>query len=196
MLVVAALITLAGAIATVAALLTLHLLPTGLSPVRDAVSAYGISRYAGLYRAQTLATAVGAIGAAIGLAALVGDAAIPAVISFAVLALARGLISWFPMDAPDAARTTAGRIHNLLAFAAFAAASVAGFMTSIAFGAFGSVAADGASWIAWITTAASAFTLIAAAVPSLRRAFGLVERLIYVGMLALLVLVGAVLATA
>ena len=37
--------TLAAVAVAVGALVTLHVLPTGLSPVRDAVSHYGITRY-------------------------------------------------------------------------------------------------------------------------------------------------------
>ncbi|MEV7692681.1 DUF998 domain-containing protein [Microbacterium sp. NPDC089189] len=187
-----AVIILAATIAAFAALLTAHLVPSGLSPLRDPVSAYGISRYAGLYRAQTLATAVAAAAGAIALALLIGAAATPAVISLAVLALARGVISWVPMDAPGETRSGTGRAHNLLAFAAFAAASVSGFMVGIAFGATTAFAAFAptATVFGWIATIASAVTLLAAVVRPLSAIFGLAERVIYIGMLGLLVTVG------
>jgi hypothetical protein len=180
-------IAVVGALATIAALVALHVLPTGLSPAKDAVSAYGISRYRGLYRAQTLATGAGAAALAVALAAAV-PTAVPAVIALAALAATRAVISWFPMDAPGASRTATGRAHNLLAFAAFAAASVSGFMVGLAFSSDPglSALAATATTIGWVTTAASALTLLAAATPALRAVFGLAERLIYLGMLALL----------
>lgn len=50
----------------VAALVTLHVAPTGLSPMRNAVSQYGISAYRLGFRVQTLAYAVA--GAAVAVA--------------------------------------------------------------------------------------------------------------------------------
>lgn len=179
-------LALAGVLATTAALVALHLLPTRLSPLRDPVSAYGISRYAGLYRAQTLGTALAALALAIALPAAGVDSAIPAVAALAVLAAARGLISWVPMDAEGAPRSATGRAHNLLAFGAFAAASVGGFMVGIAFGATDGLRALApvATSLGWVMTIASALTIAAAEVRALRPIFGLAERLIYTGMLA------------
>lgn len=182
-------LALAAALVVVAALVTLHLLPTGLSPVRDAVSAYGVSRYRGLYRVQTLATAVSAAALATALAIHL-PSSMPATASLAVLAVSRALISWFPMDADGAPRTTTGRAHNLLAFAAFAAASVSGFMVGIAFSSSPAYAAlaPAVTAFGWIATAASAVTLLAARVRALAPVFGIAERLIYAGMLGVLVL--------
>jgi hypothetical protein len=53
----------------VAALAYLHLAPTGLSALRDAVSRYGISPFRGFYRVMTLGLAVA--GAAHGVIAVV-----------------------------------------------------------------------------------------------------------------------------
>lgn len=179
-------VALGGVVATVAALVVLHALPTGLSPLRDPVSAYGISRYAGLYRLQTVGTAVAAAALAVALPVIGVASAVPAIIALAVLAVTRGLISWVPMDAEGAPRSATGRRHNLLAFGAFAAASVGGFMVGIAFGATDGLQAyaPAATALGWVMSAASALTILAAVVPGLRPAFGLAERLIYVGMLA------------
>jgi hypothetical protein len=107
-----------------AALVGLHILPTGLSPVCNAVSQYGITRYRNGYRVQTLAYAVAGIGAALGLANLPGSITLVVVLCI-VFAAARAAIGWFPMDAPGSERTTTGRRHTALAIIAFAAAGIA-----------------------------------------------------------------------
>ena len=101
------------------------------------------------------------------------------------------------MDADGAPRTRTGRAHNLLAFLAFAAASVGGFMVGIAFAATpGLEAYSGASTVlGWVMTAASAVTILGGAVRGIRPAFGLAERLIYIGMLAWLALTAVALLT-
>jgi hypothetical protein len=190
-------IALAAMAATVGSLVLLHVARTGLSPLRDPVSAYGISRARGLYRAQTVATAVGAGALALAYAGATTSAR-PVVVSLCVLAAARLVISWFPMDAPGEARTAVGRVHDLLAFAAFAAASVSGFLGAIALAstpptaAFASVS----SALGWLMTAASALTVAAGVVRPVAGVFGLAERLIYVGMLAWMALSAVVLLSA
>ncbi|MFK0402855.1 DUF998 domain-containing protein [Microbacterium sp. NPDC090225] len=178
-------LTLLGVAVAVVALIALHIVPSGLSPLRDPVSAYGISRWRALYRTQTLATAVAAVALAGALLAGGIPSALAALIALAALALTRGPISWVPMDAADAPRTATGRRHNLLAFGAFAAASVGGFMTGIAFSAAGiDGAANASTLLGWVMTAASAVTILASVVRPLKPVFGLAERLIYVGMFA------------
>lgn len=114
----------AGLVVGVTALVLLHLLPTGLSPLRNAVSQYGISRYRAGYRVQTLAYAVAGAGAAIGVATLPGPAW-PVVALCATFAVTRAVISWFPMDVPGTTRTRTGGRHGALAVAAFLAAGLA-----------------------------------------------------------------------
>lgn len=183
-----AIVGIGGALATLVALIVLHALPTGLSPLRDPVSAYGISRWRSLYRVQTIGTAVSAAALAVLLTVQFGSAATAAALSLAVLAVARLVISWFPMDASGAARTRTGRLHNLFAFGAFAAASVSGFMVAIALSADAATAdlSSVASTLGWIMTVASVITIVAGVARPLAGIFGLAERLIYVGMLALL----------
>ncbi|MBB2967834.1 DUF998 domain-containing protein [Leifsonia aquatica] len=186
MLAVLCVVALAAVAVTLGALVVLHLAPSGLSPLRDPVSAYGISRFSLLYRAQTLGTAVSAAALAVALPVAGVGAVTAAVIALIVLAVTRGVISWVPMDAEGAPRTSTGRTHNLLAFGAFAAASVGGFMVGIAFGSTGglAVAAPLATTFGWIMSVASALTILASLIGALRPIFGLAERLIYVGMLA------------
>jgi hypothetical protein len=106
------------------ALVVLHILPTGLSPLRNAVSQYGISPYRNGYRVQTLAYALAGLGAALGLAKLPGPVAFVVVLCV-VFAAARAAIRWFPMDAPGAERTTTGSWHGALAIVAFGAVAIA-----------------------------------------------------------------------
>ena len=61
-------VVLVGTAAAVASLVVLHILPTGLSPVRNAVSHYGTTRYRAGYRALTISMAVAGFGAVVGLA--------------------------------------------------------------------------------------------------------------------------------
>ena len=114
----------AGLPVGVAALVALHLLPTGLSPVRSPVSQYGICPYRLGYRVQTIAYALAGLGAALG-AAAVPSSTWAVVALLAVFALARAAISWFPMDRPGGQRTETGRRHGLLAIAAFGAVTIA-----------------------------------------------------------------------
>ena len=102
----------------IGSLVALHLLPTGLSPIRNPVSQYGISKYSLGYRLQTLSFGVAAIASAIGLIALPFRSY--SLFTFTLLfAVARLAIGWFPMDKPDTTRTSTGRTHGLLAITAF-----------------------------------------------------------------------------
>ncbi len=114
----------AGLVVGLAALVLLHVVPTGLSPLRNAVSQYGISEHPVGYRVQTLAYAMAGTGAAIGVATLPGPVGVVVALC-ATFAVSRALISWFPMDAPGATRTPTGNRHGVLAVAAFLAASLA-----------------------------------------------------------------------
>ena len=117
-------IAIAGTASSLMALVILHLLPTGLSPVTNPVSQYGITSYRFGYRVQTVAMGIAAIAAAIGVSELgIGGGSI-VVGLLAIFGGARLAISWFPMDAPDSARTESGRQHGLLALAAFGGATL------------------------------------------------------------------------
>ncbi len=185
-----AVVALVGVAVALGSIVALHALPTGLSPMRDPVSAYGLSRYRVLYRAQTLATAASAAALAVALPAAGVESVLPAVIALVVLAATRAVIGWVPMDAPATPRTATGRAHDALAFAAFAAASAGGFLVGAAFGATEGLGRQGgdATSLGWAMSAASALTILAAVSPRLQQVFGLAERLIYAGMLAWLAL--------
>jgi len=118
-------ITIAGTASCLVALVVLHLLPTGLSPVANVVSQYGITSYRLGYRVQSIAMGTAAISAAIGICKLsIGGGPLVAVL-LVLFGAARLAVSWFPMDAPGSARTETGRRHGLLALAAFGGATLA-----------------------------------------------------------------------
>ena len=175
------------ALATVvAALGYLHLEPTGLSPVRNAVSQYGITTFRAGYRVATIAFAVAAVALAVGVDGAASKGGREVVVVLLVLfALTRGLISWFPMDAPGAARTSTGQMHGLLALAAFVSVATAALR-------LGTVLSHGARWrslapvssaLGWAMVACLLGILLARSFPSLRARFGAIERGFYIAAL-------------
>lgn len=114
----------AGLAVGIGALVALHVLPTGLSPIDNPVSQYGIGEYRAGYRVQTLAYALTGVGAAIGLSGLPGSAGLVVVLC-AIFAVTRAAISWFPMDTPGGERTGTGAAHRVLAAVAFIGLAIA-----------------------------------------------------------------------
>jgi hypothetical protein len=192
-------ITLVGTGGCAVALAALHLLPTGMSPLSNAVSQYGITAYKTGYRIQTIAMGIAALAAAVGLsdAKLHGEEL--TVVLLVIFGAARLAISWSPMDDPNGPRTETGRRHGLLALAAFGAATIAalrlpsvlsaahrwsgarGAITGIAIEMLVSLIAMGVVRLAMGVVRRS---------PQAHRYFGLVERAFYVGAIAFLVVVG------
>ncbi|HET8558799.1 MAG TPA: DUF998 domain-containing protein [Gaiellaceae bacterium] len=167
----AAAISLAFTGLCVTCLVYLHLAPTGYSPLRDAVSSYGVGRYAHWYHAQAGAAGVAAVALAF---ALGGPKRV--VVLLAVFAAARLAISQAPLDARPLA-------HWALAAVAFGSAAIAAVRLT------GSE--HGIPALGWAMTALVALMALTRRNPPLRRWFGLVERGFYVAMLAWLALVAA-----
>jgi hypothetical protein len=180
---------LAGAVAlvalavTLASLAWLHLEPTGLSPLRNAVSQYGITPFKTGYRVATIAFAVAGAALALGLHHAFGGHGqmVAVLVALIVFTLARAAISWFPMDAPGAPRSSTGQTHGLLAIAAFGGATYAAFR-------LGNVLSSGARWhdLAGVSTAFAVAMLVcllamglARHAPAVRAHFGVVERCFY-----------------
>jgi Protein of unknown function (DUF998) len=197
-IVAAGVVALAALAAVVASLMYLHLEPTGLSPVRNAVSQYGISDFKAGYRAATIAFAVAGLALAAGLhRELSGHGARLVVLLLVVFALARAAISWYPMDAPGAARTSTGSTHGVLAIVAFGGATAAAFK-------LGSVLSDGAHWhslapvsvaLGWAMIACLLGMALARSVPSVRARFGAIERGFYLSAIAWFVVFAVACAT-
>jgi hypothetical protein len=160
----------------VACLVYLHLAPTGYSPVRNAVSEYGIGPYARWYRAQAAFTGVAGLLLAGALAAGVDPAPRRVITLLVVLLVARVSIGWFPT----------GGIHLLLGIAAFLSASWAA--VALKSGQHGQPA------LGWAMAACAIGTGLSLRRSPLKPWLGLIERGYYVAMLAWLVLVAARLA--
>lgn len=157
----------------------LHRGPTPYSPIRNAVSDYGVGPTAGLFRASGIANLVGA-------ALLAGALAVtgpgwswsPVLLLLAVAACRVGVVL-FPTDLPGERRTTSGVLHMVFAIAQFAAARqvVADHHHEVA------AAFQAPAWLAQalavlspIVTVSLVALVIALVIPPLRRVFGIAER--------------------
>lgn len=190
----AAAIGFAGVAVGVTALIALHVLPTGLSPMADAVSRYGITKYRVGYRVQTLGYAAAGLALGLGVAHGLhrGSLVVGLLVAFAA---ARALISWFPMDAPGAPRTEHGRRHGLLALIAFAAVAVAAARLPTVLHRDGVDPGAGniSAVLGWLLLASLLTMVLTRAGGPLAGRFGLVERVFYLLVTAWLVLVAIVL---
>ncbi|MGO9487425.1 MAG: DUF998 domain-containing protein [Solirubrobacteraceae bacterium] len=168
-------------------LIVLHLLPTGYSPRRDAVSDYGVGPYRGWFWAQVISGGVACLALAIALAE--STPAVPSLVvaSLLVAAVARFLVPAFATDQGGSRfQTTHGTVHMILAIVIFAALIVAASK-------LGGTLEHEAAWqgvkgwltaLPWVMTASAVAILLALRAPRLRRRFGLFERLFYVSSIA------------
>ena len=171
---------------TVASLGYLHFAPTGLSPVRSAVSQYGITSFRAGYRVATLAFGAAGVALAAGIGLATGRGGEAVVALLVVFAIARAAISWFPMDAPGTSRTPTGQMHGLLAIAAFGCATLAAFRLASTLSREDrwhslipvSTALGGAMAACLLTLA------LARSFPAVRARFGAVERGFYLAAIA------------
>jgi hypothetical protein len=181
MMTAAGIIALLGLAVTVASLVWLHLQPAKLSPVRDPVSAYGITSFRAGYRVATIAFGAAGLALAAGIGQALGDRGLAVVILLVVFAIARAAINWFPMDEPGAKWTRTGWMHFVLAFVAFASVLAAATV-------LGAVLSHPSRWhqlapvstaLGYAMTACLAMFGLAQTVPALRARFGAIERGFY-----------------
>ena len=182
----------AGSTAAAAILVVrLHLLPTGVDPVREGVSGYGLGRWAHLYRAQVTCCGLAATLVVIG-CGTVGVGWLSGLAALAVYALARFTIVRFPTDPPGTTTlSTTGRRHAVLAAAAFLSLAMAAstlWLTLV----------DSPPWdragqllavVSLVVPVTVAATFAAGGWPTLRPLFGLIERTVYVAGVAWLFVV-------
>ena len=167
-------------------LVALHFLPTGLDPIRYAVSDYGWTPYHAGYRAMVVLQGVGALLIAVGLGQETDVSPLGWLYVYGVV---RILVAGFMTDREPASLLTltwTGRIHMLLAGTAFA---------SIA------VAASHLDWtgepsilgpLGWLVTVTAIVTGTALVVPPIRRAaLGAIERSHYAAAITWLIVVSA-----
>jgi hypothetical protein len=190
--------SLAGTATAIAVLCYLHLAPTGLSPLRNPVSQYGISAYRVWYRVLTISMGVAAAGIALSLAQYppaVGARTV--IVLLCVFAACRVAISWFPMDAPGAPRTSTGAAHGVLAAVTFGAiaASAIRLCKVIEIDPRLQSLATTSRVLGWVMVALFALLFLARLSPELRRYFGATERALYAAILVWLVLFGVAAAT-
>jgi hypothetical protein len=182
----AALVGLICVAASAVILVTLHFLPTGLNPVRYAVSDYGWTSYHMGYRAMVVLQGAGAILIAVGLGQETDAIDLFWLYLYGVVRL---LVSGFMTDRePEGLRslTRTGRIHMVLAGTAFAAIAVAA--AHIDWTGRPSVLGP----LGWIVTATAIATGTALVLPPLRRvALGLIERMFYAAAIIWLIVVAA-----
>ena len=186
MVIVIAVISLLGVLVCASCLVYLHIAPTGLNPVRDPVSQYGITDYFTFYRAAALSLGVASLTLAVALLEALTEANAAGIVFLVILGFARLTIGWVPMDAPGAPRTSTGLRHNLLATAFFASATVAAFLFTGTFAGDPALSgiAPASGVLAWAMAVFSALILLTSLVGPVKKYFGLVERLLYVAVLA------------
>lgn len=178
-----------GLAVAVGALVYLHVAPTGLSPLREAVSRYGISAYRGGYRVMTLGLALAGAALAVGVGVAVpGPGRVAVVAALVVFAVARAVISWYPMDEPTGPHSPTGRTHGLIAVVTFGAAAVAALRLGRLLGS-----GSAARWSALApvsTTLGAVMLAVAVTVVAgrgtgwLRDRFGALERVLYLAIVA------------
>jgi hypothetical protein len=183
---VAGVAALVALMATIGSLGYLHVAPTGLSPLRNAVSQYGITPYKVGYRAATLAFSAAGLALALALSQALHHRGSATIAFLIVFAAARAAISWFPMDRPGAPPTQTGRIHGLLAIAAFGSATAAAFRLAGALsqpGAWHTLAGTSRT-LGWLMLACLISMALTRRLTAIGRWFGAIERGFYVSAIA------------
>jgi hypothetical protein len=183
---IAALLGLICVAASGVILVALHFVPTGLDPIRYAVSDYGWTSYHVGYRTMVVLQGVGALLIAVGLGQQTDAASLGWLYVYGVVRL---LISGFMIDRdPHGIRslTLTGHIHMLLAGTAFASIAVAASHIDWT----GKPAVLGP--LGWLVTVTAIATGIALVVQPIRRvALGVIERTHYAAAIVWLIAVAA-----
>ena len=166
-----------------AALVVLHLLPTGYDPIHDAVSDYAIGRYRAWFWLFAASGAVSGLALAIALARSHPSKPTLAVAMLLLSAGARFLLPLFPTDQSGSRfQTVRGTVHMVLAVAIFTSIAVAASDLGGTLGrepAWHAVKGLVDGWLPWVITGTAIATGVAIRAPRLARIFGLVERLYY-----------------
>jgi hypothetical protein len=167
----------------------LHVSRSNVDPLVDGVSAYALGSLGRWYRIQVVATGLAALllALALGVEGLASGIAIGWLVAFGI---SRILISRYPTDPHGTTVfSRAGRLHIVLATVTFVTIAVAAPL-------IGNDLAGHPEWtgpidlltiLGWSTTVFALGTFASSTTPATRRIFGLVERGVYAGMLAWLV---------
>lgn len=165
-------------------LIVLHLVPSGLYPVRDPVSLYGTTRYHLLYRVQAITSGICALCLLIALAEQQNDLPVFGLLMLGCYGISRILIAAFMMDAYGK-HTRKGFIHIFLAAVAFTTIAIAvGFLTApLVVLPFWSELRVFLLLAEYLTIISTILFFFISLISSLRRYTGLIERGIYLGAL-------------
>jgi Protein of unknown function (DUF998) len=165
-----------------AALIVLHFLPTGYSPVRDAVSDYGVGPYRTWFWLQAVTGGVGCLALGIALAQLHPFTPTQVVVALIVTAAARFLIPFFATDQHGSRFQTAhGIIHMILAVIAFGGLiwAATGLWSTLRHYPAWQGAEGALTILPWIMLGSVIAALLAIRGPRLKPFFGVFERLFY-----------------
>lgn len=187
---VGAWVTVVAMALSLAGLVAVHLLPTGLNPLRDPVSQYHLTRYRPVILVSTLLAGVAGLAAIPVVSALFGPGATISIVLLVLFAVARVLIPFLRMDAPGTPKTSVGRIHTVLAFVAFGSAIAVAFVAGGALHDAGFETQATWSTVFGSVGAVGAVGLLVGRLAKRPGLFGFFERLIYVGFIAWFLLIG------
>jgi hypothetical protein len=179
---IAAAISLIALIGVAVALGYLHVVPTGLSPIHNAVSQYGITEHRMGYRVATISFAIAGLTLAVALNDATNHRDSATFRLLIVFAVARAVISWFPMDQPGISpRTRTGTTHGLLAIAAFGSACAAAFKLAhtLTHETRLHSLASASTTLGVLMLICLLSMLLARSVPEIGKRFGLIERGFY-----------------
>ena len=168
----------------VAAFCVLQLSPTGLDPVRAAVSQWGLGPYAWGFRWFTLSLAVAGAALAVAVPPILVRRRGAALVLLALFALGRSFVGWVPMDAPGAPATATGVFHWTLGLISFISFIVLALMLGARSVLPGRSRAAGRALTALgLAGAVCVLEMVASTrVPALMNVFGIFERLDYLAM--------------
>ena len=173
-------------------LIYLHFLPTGLHPLRNAVSEYGAGKFRFWYQAMCVNQAIAAFVTAAALATMVTPAPFVTDTALIVLGIARLVISQVPVIVTKGSHKTVSSTHLLMAALIFGSAVIASTT-------FTRAIANNVDWesvlsaLRLLKDAMALFallTIFAVAAPRGMRYVGITERLLYVSIIGWFVTIG------
>jgi len=175
--------SLVATLAYLAILAALHVLPTGYSPVRHAVSDYAVGRYGPLFNVALYISSLSVLALAYALVRELGSPPLATrdLVFLLVIPLTRIGMTLFPTSLEGKPITRTGLIHYGFAIAAFTLTYLAISEMTPALQALtiGQWVHTPLGWAAWIVGPALALVVITMLRP-LRRVFGLFERVFLV----------------
>jgi hypothetical protein len=172
--------SLAATLTYLAILTVLHVLPTGYSPVRHAVSDYGVGRYRSLFTVALYVSSVAALTLAFALLWGVGSPPLATrdLVYLLLIPLARIGMTLFPTSLEGQRISRTGLLHYAFAVAAFTLTylAISGMTPALRDLDPSQWAQNPLGWAEWIVGPALALVVVTMLRP-LRRIFGLSERI-------------------